>query len=108
LKTRVAGLREEMLELKYDVLKHAKCGCGVMHRYLEGNLGKILDEGKKDEGSEERDDEKTGEGEGGMEGHGEVEGGAWSFRAVWNPSILGWWVDILKGFCEHVEDDLSL
>jgi hypothetical protein len=76
LKTRVAGLREEMLELKYDVLKHAKCGCGVMDRYLEGNLGKILDEGKKDEGSEERDDEKTGEGEGGMEGHGEVEGGA--------------------------------
>jgi hypothetical protein len=73
LKTRVACLREEMLELRYDVLKHAECGCGVVERYVERNLGRMVKVGedngewaKEGEiGGNEAEDEGEGEGSGG-------------------------------------------
>lgn len=37
----VTSLREEALGLRYDVLKHADCGCGVWERYVEGRLGRM-------------------------------------------------------------------
>ncbi|KAL5115556.1 hypothetical protein ACEQ8H_006532 [Pleosporales sp. CAS-2024a] len=57
LKTKVASLREEMLGLRYDVLKHEGCGCGILNQYIDGNLEKIVGTTMDTEG-EGKDNEK--------------------------------------------------
>jgi hypothetical protein len=67
---RVASLREEVLGLRYNLLRHVECGCGVLERYVEGYLVKLVgveremgeDVGRKKAGEEDRE-EKEDDGE---------------------------------------------
>ncbi|KAH3912904.1 hypothetical protein HBI56_090460 [Parastagonospora nodorum] len=59
LKMRMAILREEVLGLRYNLLRHVECGCGILERYVEGNLVKLVGM-EREMGEEDVDGKKAG------------------------------------------------